>query len=54
MSKYEAKATLKFLGKEVKQLAKRCSYKDEHGVKVIQLEELLWRIDSVFGVEEAR
>ena len=44
--------SLKFIGKEVKQLAKRCSYRDEHDVEVIHLKELLFHIDRVFGLEE--
>ena len=45
----KTKESLKFIGNEVKQLAKKTAYKDERGVKVIQLEELLWHIDRVFG-----
>jgi len=52
MTHDHAQEILKFISKEVKQLAKIAAYKDEHGVKVIQLEELLWRIDHVFGLEE--
>jgi hypothetical protein len=48
----KTKESLKFIGKEVKQLAKQTAYKDEYGVKIIHLEELLYRIDSVFGLEE--
>ena len=49
----KTKESLKFIGKEVKKLAKQSAYKDEYGVQIIQLEELLYHIDSVFALEEA-